>query len=271
MAIPLLLLLLLTSSLAHAQGAEQTQPDVAAPPPPSPTAAAAASAPATAEPVTPPAPPPRPAAGPPAPPLQPFPVPDNTPTPKPTGWDAPRFDPASVARRRHRVEGGFGLGVPVWLTPKDGAVEPGVAMFGRLGFVAGPLVPELTVAWQMNGVDEGVAGTADATVEAFRLGFGVRARFENRSPVTPFVSGALDLNWWHISGDDRTECGLAYCREVRNYDFGPGVNLAAGVAFEVADHLALDLGLRVASTFATGVFDQTELWGTPFLGLTFYH
>ena len=34
-----------------------------------------------------------------------------------------------------------------------------------------------------------------------------RVEFENKSIVTPFVSGSFDINLWHLSGDNSLACG----------------------------------------------------------------
>lgn len=261
-----LVTLVLSAVIASAADAQQPSPAGA----PAPTQAADAAEPAEPPPAAPAAPapsaPPPARAEPASPPLRPFPVPDNPEPVKPADWDVPRFPDRPYASR-HNFEAGFGMGIPIWLT--RGEVQPGFGFDGRWGFVTGMVVPELGLGWQINGLSDDLG--SDRTLDVFYLSFGARARFENHSRVTPFVSGALDLNFWHWSGDTALACGYYYCRESANYDFSPGMSMKGGVAFEVASQLALDAGLRLGSTFATGVFDRTQVWLSPFLALTFYH
>lgn len=198
---------------------------------------------------------------PPPPPVRDFPVPDNTPPPKPD-FDAPTF-PSEDSPGHHSFETGFHLGVPVFLTA-EADVDPGFAMAGRWGFVAGIVVPEIHVGWQANSVD------GDDVLDALNLGFGVRLRMDNTSVVTPFLSAAFDMNFWHFTGSDEVVCGY-YCETRENYGFSPGFSGIAGLAIGLSRRVSLDLGIRVATTFEAGIMDQSEVWVTPLFGLGFYY
>jgi len=268
-SIPVLALVAcLTAASAHAQQ-PAAEPAAPAEEPAEPASGDAAPGPAgspetpqaPAEQPPPPAPSTAPRAEPAPPPVRDFPVPHNTPPPKPD-FDAPRF-PDRNSPGRHSVETGFHLGVPVFLTA-DSDVDPGFAMGGRIGFVAGFVVPEFGIAWQGNSVD------GEDTLDAMMLSFGARLRMNNSSSVTPFISGAFDMNFWHFTGSDELVC-RNYCEVREDYGFSPGVSGVAGLALSLSPRVSFDVGLRVAATFAAGILDEAELWLTPQVGLGFYY
>ncbi|MEY4576712.1 MAG: hypothetical protein RL701_1415 [Pseudomonadota bacterium] len=171
-----------------------------------------------------------------------------------------------------RNEFSFLLGVPIWFTPDRGVVDPGVSFEARFARRFGFIAPELTLGWQINWLDNDKLPNALAnynlTIDTFFISAGARAYVAPHSPITPFISAAFDLAFWHLTGDNSTACGYYYCATTSNYDVGVGVSGRVGLAFAPNPRLQLELGAKVALTFPVGPIKNTEAWVTPFLGFT---
>jgi hypothetical protein len=207
-----------------------------------------------------------------------FPVPKYEKPPVPTEWDQPTFPPPQASRSRRTTEAGFDLGVPIWFTPDNGAIDPGFGFAGRFGLLIGRyFVPELHLGWQINWLDDDVVPVPGLTMDTFYFSLGSRIRFENDGLVTPFVSAAFDMNFVHREGDETYTCGGGYfyyyysCGTVANYEFTPGFSGKLGLAFELDRSFAIDVGARVAMMFKADLFAHAEGYVSPFVGFTFYN
>lgn len=159
------------------------------------------------------------------------------------------------------------LGVPIWLSDV-GDTTPGFSFEGRFGFDLGYVVPEVGFGTQISWFD--YDGRSDASLSAFWFTMGARFQWLNPSFFTPFFSGAIDMNWWHISGDNSATCDYYYCYVEDNYRFAPGFSGRLGAAIQVHQRFALELGLRLAMTFEGSLFEEPESWLSPFMGGSFY-
>jgi hypothetical protein len=63
-------------------------------------------------------------------------------------------------------------------------------------------------------------------------------------------------------------CGYYYCATAAEYDVGIGISGRVGVAFQPNPRLQLEIGAKIAMTFAVGPIDDIEAWVAPFLGFT---
>ena len=169
-------------------------------------------------------------------------------------------------------EAGFYLGVPIWFTPDKGIVQPGVSFETRFARRFGLLAPEITLGWQINWLDEDDLPNAlrnyNFTIDSFYMSLGARVYVVDRGIVQPFVSGAFDVAFWHLTGDTSTVCGYYYCAETANYDLGIGFSGRLGLAIIPNSRVQLEAGARIAMTFPVGPIKDVEAWVTPYLGFT---
>ncbi|HKU42898.1 MAG TPA: hypothetical protein VJR89_32285 [Polyangiales bacterium] len=182
-------------------------------------------------------------------------------------WSPARYD--NPMRPRNEAE--FVFGVPIWFTSEDGVVDPGVSFEGRFARRFGFIAPELTMGWQINWLDEDQLPAADynsnVTIDTLLFSLGARLYPIPKSRVVqPFISAAVDLNFWHITGNDDLVCGYYYCTTVADYEFGLGVSSRVGLAIRVNPVVQVDLGAKIGVQFPMGPIDQTEAWVTPFAG-----
>ncbi|MCB9707490.1 MAG: hypothetical protein H6714_01700 [Myxococcales bacterium] len=162
------------------------------------------------------------------------------------------------------------LGMPIWLSSAGDVLTTGFSFEGRFGFDLGYVVPELGFGTQVNWFDDNAVTRNNDSLSAFWLTMGVRFQWLNPSFFTPFISGAVDMNWWHTTGDSTTVCDFYYCTVEDNRRFAPGFSGRLGVALQVHPRFALEMGLRLAMTFEGSMFSHPESWLSPFFGGSFY-
>jgi hypothetical protein len=183
-------------------------------------------------------------------------------TPREYKFETPRDYP--------RNEFGMMIGVPIWFSPGDSVIAPGFSIEGRYARRFGALAPEFAVGWQINWLDKdklpASVRNADLTIDTFFLSAGLRVYVLPESGVSPFISGAFDLSFWHFAGDTQTVCGYYYCNDVANYEATVGFSGRVGIAFIPNPRFQLEIGARVAMAFPIGPFDTTQGWVTPYLG-----
>jgi hypothetical protein len=182
------------------------------------------------------------------------------------------LDDQSARRLLDRNEFSFLIGVPIWFTPDNGVVDPGISFEARFAHRFGFIAPELTLGWQINWLDEEKLPQAlqyyNLTIDTFFISAGARAYVLPRSAISPFISGAFDLAFWHLTGDNSTACGYYYCATRADYDVGIGVSGRVGIAFAPNPRLQLEIGAKIGVTFPVGPIDSTEAWVAPFLGFS---
>jgi len=159
------------------------------------------------------------------------------------------------------------LGVPLIISDSASDVTPGFGFEGRFGWDLGMLVPEVMLGHQTHWFNNDRRD--NGTLSNTWLSLGLRLQIETNAMILPFVSGAVDFNFWDISGDDRYVCDDYYCDVDGNVQFAPGFSGKAGIQFRVHPIVSPELGVRVAMTFPGNLFDEIEGWLTPYLGVTF--
>jgi len=192
-------------------------------------------------------------------------VPPGT-TPREFVFDEPR-------RYSSRNEMGFLIGVPVWFTPERGVIGPGISFEGRFAHRFGFIAPEINVGWQINWLDEDELDvryrSANLTLDSFFISAGARVYVLPEALLSPFISAAFDLSFWHFTGDNSTACGYYYCSTVANYDAGIGFSGRVGLAIVPNRRFQFEIGAKLAMAFPVGPFERTQGWVTPYLGFTF--
>ncbi len=211
-----------------------------------------------------------PEGGPPPPPPQ-QPPPQQYPPPQqqyqqppPPQQQAPQEQPATAAQGRG-IEYGAHLLVPVWLTD-EGALNPGFGIQGRIGWeFGGGFSTEINLGAMFNGYKD-----FDATLSNVWLGGGARYAFLNPSAFVPFVGAGLKLNFWGACAVVDTGVGTeTICSDERELTLG--LNATVGAAYEIGPYFAIEFGANVDLTFPGDVFEESELYVSPFVGGTLYY
>ena len=170
------------------------------------------------------------------------------------------------------------LGVPVFVSDEHDVASAGVSLAGRYGFqVNGYVVPQIGGGWQIQWVD--INNHPDYSSVPYNnrsfsmlyFNLGVRFQVPNESKLIPFASVNLDFNFWHLEGDSSISCGGYYywwCGSYNNYHYEPGMSGRVGAMIKLNSGMALELGVRVATSFGTNVFASPETWLDPYIGFT---
>jgi len=177
--------------------------------------------------------------------------------------------PVEQAPRQGRgIEYGGHIIVPIWLTEPSQmdipiAVSPGIGIQGRIGWeFPGGLTTELNVGGMVNALVD-----YDETVNNVWLGLGARYAFFNPSAFVPFIGAGIKLNFWEFC--DAEVGGVGACDAERQLTFG--FQGLVGAAFELSPFLALEGGVQVDATLPGNVFDETQIYLSPFAGATLYY
>lgn len=173
----------------------------------------------------------------------------------------------------HRgFQGGFDLGVPVFLDVDSNVVRPGVDLHFFGGYDIGYLLFGIDLGAMFTPIDlnnvEGIApGTNPGRSPTTRLYFGpeVRAQVPNKSPVLPYVAVTFDANWWHFR-ETEVACNFWYCAQVNVFRFTPGFSAKAGLAFRIKQGAHIDIGAKYSYTGAGSFFMNRQQWITGYLG-----
>ncbi len=188
---------------------------------------------------------------------------------------APERDPYSLSvRQKYPLKMDFQLEVPIPLTDDHDSSDTGFGLAVLFGWDLGFLVPTGSLGWSWAELNLPPGFRDDGrNLKRFHLSFGLIAEFENDSIVTPVIGALLDLNWWHVSGDNAIACGGYYywgCYVVENYRYTTGFSLKAGLdlRFFRNDRFSLGTGVQPNVTLAGGPFRRTEWWLSPYLLFT---
>ena len=173
----------------------------------------------------------------------------------------------------HRgFQGGFNLGVPVFLDVDTDVVRPGADLhfFGGydMGYVLfGIDLGAMFTPIDLNDVPELPTGTNPGRSPTTRLYFApeVRVQVPNRSLLLPYVAMTFDANWWHFK-ETGIACNFWYCTEVNVFRFTPGFTAKAGFAFRIKQGAHLDVGAKYSFSGAGSFFPDRQHWVTGYLG-----
>ncbi len=248
-------LVLFVGLTAQAQGTPTPAPPSVAGQPSGAPPADTAAAPSASTPETRPSP--RPTAPPPPPPLPPVSTYDaeNPPTVDYGPWEPEPWGQASLI-----------FGIPIWLSGVGDAVSPGFSIGGRFGWRLEDIIPEINTGYMINWFDDEFRDRG--TLSNWWLGFGMRWQPQTYSRFSPYAGGGVQLNFWHVSGDEVYACDFYYCNSYNNYRFAPGFTATAGIDIELHPAIALELGGLFGLTFPGTLFESTQTWISPQFGIT---
>jgi hypothetical protein len=160
--------------------------------------------------------------------------------------------------------------VPVPLTDEGDAANPGFGIRGMFGYDLGMILPTFDLGWAWTPLND----AGDRTLTRFHMGFGLQAELEISRPVTLVVGGAVDLNWWHVTGDTEVACGAYYywgCYAYNSWDYTTGFSLRGGLDFNIprTPYFSIGAGVIPSVTLSGGPFQDAEWWISPYLTFTF--
>ena len=201
----------------------------------------------------------------------PTPPPQNQPYQPPPKEPEPR---EKVSAHRG-FQGGFNIGVPVWLNTDTSIVRPGADLHFFGGYDMGYVMfgIDLGAMWTPidgNNIPDFPLGTSPGRYPVTRLYAApeVRVQVPNKSLILPYVAMTFDINWWHFR-QTGTACNFWYCVQVNVFDFTPGFTAKAGIAFRVKQGAHIDLGVKYSFSGPGNFFQRSEQWLTPYLGFFF--
>jgi len=200
----------------------------------------------------------------------PTPPPQNQPYTTEPAYAPPPTEKVSAHRG---FQGGFNIGVPIWLDVDKDVVRPGADLhfFGGYDIGYAMFGLDLGAMWtpiDLNKVPNLPVGVSPGRSPVTRLYFApeVRVQVPNKSPILPYVGVTFDINWWRFR-ETGIACGFWYCTQVAVFRFTPGFTAKAGVAFRVKQGVHIDLGVKYSLSGAGDFFLRREQWVTPYLGI----
>lgn len=189
-----------------------------------------------------------------------------------TAQPAPAPPPSESPAKSRGFQGGFNIGVPVWLNVNRSVVRPGADLhfFGGYDIGYAMFGLDLGVMWtpiDLNRAPGLPPGSSPGRSPLTRLYFGpeVRVQVPNRSPILPYLAATFDVNWWRFR-ETAIGCGVWYCTQVAVFRFAPGFTAKLGIAFRIKRGAHIDLGVKYSLTGPGDFFVQREQWVTPYLG-----
>ena len=180
-------------------------------------------------------------------------------------------EPKQKVSAHRGFQGGFNIGVPIWLNVDRNVVRPGADLhfFGGYDIGYAMFGIDLGAMWtpiDLNGAPGVPSGTNPGRGPLTRLYFApeVRVQVPNESLILPYVAMTFDINWWHFRA-----CNYWYCTQVNVFRFTPGFTAKAGIAFRIKQGAHIDLGAKYSLSGAGNFFTRREHWVTPYLGFFF--
>ncbi|UCH28391.1 MAG: hypothetical protein JSV06_08910 [Myxococcales bacterium] len=195
---------------------------------------------------------------------------DQPPTPQPV-----EPEPKEKVSAHRGFQGGFNIGVPIWLDVDTSVVRPGADLhfFGGYDIGYAMFGIDLGAMWtpiDLNGAPGVPPGTSSGRSPLTRLYFApeVRVQVPNPSPILPYLAATFDVNWWHFR-ETGIACNYWYCTQVNVFRFTPGFTAKLGIAFRIKRGAHIDLGAKYSLSGAGDFFTRREQWFTPYLGFFF--
>jgi hypothetical protein len=201
----------------------------------------------------------------------PTPPPQNQPyEPSPT-----EPQPTEKVSAHRGFQGGFNIGVPIWLDVDTDVVRPGADLHFFGGYDMGYVMfgANLGAMWtpiDATQIAELPSGTNPGRSPVTRLYIApeVRVQAPNKSPILPYVAMTFDINWWHFR-ETGLACNFWYCAQVNVFRFTPGFTAKAGIGFRIKQGVHIDVGVRYSLSGAGDFFLRREQWVSPYLGFFF--
>lgn len=200
-----------------------------------------------------------------------------TPPPQDQPYAPPPAEPEPTPKvRTHRgFQGGFNIGVPLFLEVDTNVVRPGADLhfFGGYDMGYGMFGVDLGVMWtpidsnQIPGLPPG-QNPGRHPVTRLYVSPEVRVQVPNKSPVLPYAAMTFDINWWRFR-ETGVSCNFWYCTQVNVFRFTPGFTAKLGIAFRVKRGAHIDLGVKYSYSGAGDFFLRSRQWVTPYVGFFF--
>jgi len=183
-------------------------------------------------------------------------------------------EPPPPPVKSHRgFQGGFNIGVPLFVDVDRDVVRPGADLhfFGGYDIGYAMFGIDLGAMWtpiDLDNFSELPPGVSGGRSPVTRLYFSpeVRVQVPNRTPILPYVAMTFDVNWWRFR-DTGIACNFWYCTEVAVFRFTPGFTAKGGVAFRIKQGVHIDVGFKYSYSGAGDFFLRREQWITPYLGI----
>ncbi|MGB5811182.1 MAG: hypothetical protein WBG86_11665 [Polyangiales bacterium] len=203
------------------------------------------------------------------------------PTPPPAPPDMVEAPPPQMAPslppQEKGLEVGFTwalqIGVPIFLDVDRDIVRPGadISFFGAADFDWFSVGGAFGFGWtpiDLNGqVIDGIRFSGRSPLSRVFMSVPeFRFQVPNLGVAFPYISGALDLNWWNFR-ETGIECGFYWCNQFSVYRFTPGFTGRVGMGFRARGGFYVDVGLRYSLSGKGDFFLQKEWWLTPYVGV----
>lgn len=196
-----------------------------------------------------------------------------TPPPQNAPYSPPPAEPAPPPVKAHRgPQGGFNIGVPIWLDVDTNVVRPGADLhfFGGYDIGYAMFGIDLGAMWtpiRLNRIPNLPPGSSVDRSPLTRLYVApeVRVQVPNKSPLVPYLAATFDINWWRFR-ETTLACGYWYCSQVKVFRFTPGFTAKLGIAFHIKQGAHIDLGMKYSLSGPGDFFVRREQWLTPYLG-----
>jgi hypothetical protein len=171
----------------------------------------------------------------------------------------------------HRgFQGGFNIGVPIFLDVDKDVVRPGADLHAFGGYDIGYAMFGLDLGAMWTPIDlnkvPGAINGGRSPVTRLYFSPEVRVQVPNKSPILPYLAATFDVNWWRFK-ETGVVCGYWYCAQVKVFRFTPGFTGKFGIAFRVSQGTYIDLGIKYSLSGAGDFFLRREQWVTPYLGV----
>lgn len=200
-----------------------------------------------------------------------------TPPPQNQAYEPPPAEPEPIKKvSAHRgFQGGFNIGVPIWLDVDTKVVRPGADLHFFGGYDMGYVMFGVNLGAMWTPIDGNQIPGLSASdnpgrypVTRLYVAPEVRAQVPNKSPILPYVAMTFDINWWHFR-QTGIVCNFWYCAQVNVFNFTPGFTAKAGIAFRIKQGAHIDLGVKYSLSGPGDFFLRREQWVTPYLGFFF--
>ena len=201
--------------------------------------------------------------------------PTPPPQDQPYGAPPPAPEPPEKVSAHRGFQGGFNIGVPIWLDVDKDVVRPGADLhfFGGYDMGYAMFGVNLGVMWtpidgnQIPGLSPGESPGRNPLTRLY-VAPEVRVQVPNKSPILPYAAMTFDINWWQFR-ETAIGCNFWYCTQVNIFRFTPGFTAKLGIAFRVKQGAHIDLGVKYSLSGPGDFFLRREQWFTPYLGFFF--
>lgn len=192
-------------------------------------------------------------------------------------YQDPQQQPVEVVEEEESAETGRGiqygahLVLPIFLADNNTDLDPGIGIGvqGRIGWEFGAgLSVELAIGIMYNPGSSSDPGYTGYGLTDIWLGGGLRYSFLNETAIVPFIGAGLGVNLWSDTFTDAAGVTRSTGQSVPTF----GVNGTVGVQIEISPEIGLEGGAQInwTSDPGTDIAVRPTLWLSPFLGGTLY-